>query len=98
MSYIKNRDNLLSHGNVRLRKIALDIVDHALAKADPYKAVKELVHLRGDLLTIGEIRLDLKKQGRIFLLGTGKATYPIARALEEILGERIEDGVIICKY
>ena len=98
MSYIKNRDNLLSHGNARLRKIALDIVDHALAKADPYKAVKELVHLRGDLLTIGEIRLDLKKQGRIFLLGTGKATYPIARALEEILGERIEDGVIICKY
>ncbi|HWR69357.1 MAG TPA: DUF4147 domain-containing protein, partial [Desulfomonilia bacterium] len=41
---------------------------------------------------------DLKKQGRIFLLGTGKATYPIARALEEILGDRIADGVIICKY
>jgi glycerate 2-kinase len=96
--YIKNRENLLSHGNVNLRRVALDIVDHALAKADPYKAVKELVHLRGDLLTIGGIHLDLAKQGRIFLLGAGKATYPIARALEEILGERIEDGVIICKY
>ena len=98
MSYIKNRDKLLSHGNVRLRRIAFDIVDHALAKADPYNAVKELVHLRGDTLTIGEVRLNLKKQGRIFLLGAGKATYPIAGALEEILGERIEDGVIICKY
>ena len=98
MSYIKNLDTLLGHGNEKLRRIAFDIVDHALAKADPYKAVKELVHLRGDILQVGEIRLDLKKQGRIFLLGTGKATYPIANALEEILGDRIEDGVIICKY
>lgn len=98
MGYIKNRQMLLSHGNVNLRKIAFDIVEHALAKADPYKAVKELVHLQGDLLEIGEIRLDLRKQGRIFLLGTGKATYPIAKALEEILGDRIEDGLIICKY
>ncbi|MCU0576835.1 MAG: glycerate kinase [Desulfobacterota bacterium] len=98
MSYIKNLDTLLAHGNGRLRRIALDIVDHGLAKADPYKAVKELVRLRGDILQVGELRLDLKKQGRIFLLGTGKATYPIARALEEILGDRIADGVIICKY
>jgi glycerate-2-kinase len=98
MSYIRNLDTLLDHGNAKLRRVALDIVDHALAKADPYKAVRELVRLRGDILQVGELRLDLKKQGRIFLLGTGKATYPIARALEEILGDRIADGVIICKY
>jgi glycerate 2-kinase len=98
LSYIKNLDKLLVHGNARLRRIVLDIVDHALAKADPYKAVKDLVRLQGDILDVGEIRLDLKRQGRIFLLGAGKATYPIARALEEILGDRIEDGVIICKY
>jgi len=98
LGYVKNRNMLLSHGNIRLRRIALDIAEHALAKADPYPAVKALVRLRGDTLDVGEIRLDLKKQGRIFLLGAGKATYPIAMALEEILGERIEDGVIICKY
>ncbi|MEW5910095.1 MAG: glycerate-2-kinase family protein, partial [Thermodesulfobacteriota bacterium] len=98
MGYIKNREVLLSHGNVKLRKTAFDIVEHALSNADPYKAVEKLVHLRGDLLEVGEIDLDLKKRGRIFLLGTGKATYPIAKALEEILGDRIEDGVIICKY
>lgn len=98
MSYIRNLDTLLGHGNARLRRIALDIVDHGLAKADPYKAVKELVRLEGDILQVGEIRFDLKNHGRIFLLGTGKATYPIALALEEILGDRIADGVIICKY
>ena len=98
MSYIRNLETLLAHGNESLRRIALDIVDHALAKADPYKAVKDLVRLEGDILQVGKIRLDLKKHRRIFLLGTGKATYPIAKALEEILGDRIEDGVVICKY
>lgn len=98
MSYIKNLDSLLSHGNEELRSIAFDIVDHALAEADPYKATRKLVSLRGDILRVGRLRIDLKKQGKIYLLGTGKATYPIAKALEEILGERIADGVIICKY
>jgi glycerate-2-kinase len=32
------------------------------------------------------------------LLGAGKATYPIAKALEDILGDRISGGVIVCKY
>ncbi|NLC71188.1 MAG: glycerate kinase [Desulfuromonadaceae bacterium] len=91
-------DELLSHGNIGLRRIGLDIVNHALAKADPYRAVKELVRLREDCLEVGNICLDLKKQGRIFLLGAGKATFPIAKALEELLGHRISDGVIICKY
>ncbi len=81
-----------------MRRIAFDIVDHALAKADPYKATRKLVSIERDTLHVGEISIDLKKQGRIFLLGTGKATYPIAKALEELLGDRIEDGVIICKY
>lgn len=98
MSYIRNLDTLLAHGNERLRRIVLDIVDHGLAKADPYKAVMATVSLKGDILTVGEMRLDLGKQGKIFLLGTGKATFPIAKALEDILGDRIADGVIICKY
>lgn len=98
MSYIRNLDTLLGHGNEGLRRIALDIVDHALAKADPYKAVMDLVRLSGDTLEVGELRIDLRSTGSIYLLGTGKATFPIAMALEEILGDRIDDGVIICKY
>jgi glycerate-2-kinase len=98
VSYVKNRQTLLAHGNRELRKVAFDIVDYALTKADPYRAVKALVHLQGDFLEVGNLRLDLKTHGRILLLGAGKATYPIAKALEDILGERIDDGVIICKY
>ena len=98
MNYIQNLDELISHGNIKLRRLALEIINHALNKADPYLATKELVHLHGDFLEVGGNSLDLKKQGKIFLLGAGKATFPIAKALEEIIGNRIADGVIICKY
>ncbi|HOW99785.1 MAG TPA: DUF4147 domain-containing protein, partial [Deltaproteobacteria bacterium] len=98
MSYIKNLDALLSHGNQKLRATVFDIIDHALAQADPYKATRKLVSLEGDVLHVGEMNIDLTKQGKIWLLGTGKATFPIAKALEDILGDRIADGVIICKY
>ncbi len=83
-------------GSVR---IAFDIVDHALGQSGPLQGGQGAGPPPGETsCRSGEIRLDLKKHGRIFLLGTGKATYPIAKALEEILGDRIEDGVIICKY
>ncbi len=98
MTYIKNADQLLSHGNIEARKTALEIIEYALAKADPYSATKDLVSVQGNELIVDNLRFNLKKHNRIFLLGAGKATYPIARALEELLGDRIADGVIVCKY
>lgn len=97
MSYIKNKKQLLSHGNIKIREAALEIIDHALAEADPYKATRKLVVIENHFLTVGELRFDLKDHKQIFLLGAGKATYPIAKALEDLLGERIADGVIVCK-
>ena len=98
VNYIKNKNELLSHGNVELRKVAIDILNDALTKADPYLKVKKLVNINGDILQIGNLAYDLKEHKRIFILGAGKATFPIAKALEEILGDKITDGVIICKY
>ncbi len=98
MSYIKNRKQLLSHGNIKLREAALDIIEYALAQADPYQATRNLVRVDGNHLVVGNLSFNLAEHQRIFLLGGGKATYPIAKALEDILDERITDGVVICKY
>jgi glycerate-2-kinase len=95
---IKNRRQLLSHGNIELRKAALEIIEHALSKADPYSAVYNLLYIENDTLSVGELHFDLTADRRIFVLGGGKASYPIAHALEEMLGDRITDGVVICKY
>jgi glycerate-2-kinase len=98
MPYIKNANQLLSHGNISLRKTALDIIEYALAKADPYMATKTRVSLQGDVLRVCGLNFDLNKYGHIYLLGAGKATYPIAKALEDILGDRVAGGVVVCKY
>ncbi len=98
MAYVKNAGQLSGHGNRKARKAALEIIEYALAQSNPYGATKKVVSVQGDQLVVDRLRFDLKKQRRIFVLGAGKATYPIAKALEEILGDRISDGLIVSKY
>ncbi len=45
-----------------------------------------------------EKNIDLSGFKRIYVLGFGKATAPMAAAVEDILGERIDDGCIVVKY
>jgi glycerate 2-kinase len=96
-SYIKNEKELVTHGHGRLRKAALDIADCAIQAADPYIATRKLVGLQGDILSIGSLRFDLSQQGNVYILGAGKASLPIAKALDEILGDRISSGLVIVK-
>ena len=95
--YVKNRADLLSHGSHDLRMAALDIVEHALRRVDPYVATRHLVHVSGDILTVGELTYDLSERGDVYVLGAGKASLPIARALEETLGNRIAHSLVIVK-
>ena len=95
--YVQNRDQLLSHGDRRLRSMALRIIEEALEASNPYPAAKKLVHLDGNSLCVGPHTYDLSKKGNIYVLGTGKATFPIAQALEEVLGDRITQGVVVLK-
>ena len=98
MVHVKNVQQLLSHGNANARRAALQIIEAALAKADPYRATRAVVRLEGKRLSVADRRFDLNRNRRIFLLGAGKATFPIAKALEDILGNRIHGGIIACKY
>jgi len=95
--YIRNREELTSHGETEGREAVVDIIEQALLAADPYSATTNLVQLNRDILTVGDLRYDLSRRGRIYVLGAGKATFPIAKALEEILRERIADGIVIVK-
>lgn len=97
-AHVRNRDSLLSHGNKELKKAVLDIIDAGLKVCDSYSQVKKLVRLNGDKLSVGERVYDLKKHRRIYVLGAGKATFPMAKALDDILGDGITDGVVICKH
>jgi hydroxypyruvate reductase len=79
--------------------------DHALAiyhaaleavKAD--RLLKEAVRLEDCFLLMGAEIIRLAEVERIFVVGAGKASVPMAAALEEVLGERLTAGVVVTKY
>ena len=96
MRFIKNDNELLSHGEVELRREALDIIDTALSITDPYERVRKLVSFDGSEVRVGDEKLEVK--GKIYIIGAGKASYYPVKALEDILGDAIEEGVLVCKY
>lgn len=94
---IKNRDILVAHGFTAGREKAIDIVTYALQSVNARQAVKNKVRLVDDVLKIEDQSFDLRNFRNIYAIGAGKATFPLAAALEEILGERISDGFIAVK-
>jgi glycerate 2-kinase len=95
--YIKNLRELVDHGELQLREQLATAIEAALESVDPYRLTRDLVRLQGNTLTIGNLQFDLTKLSRVVIIGAGKATYPTAKALEEILGNRISSGLIIVK-
>ncbi|MFQ5957233.1 MAG: DUF4147 domain-containing protein, partial [Candidatus Brocadiales bacterium] len=81
-----------------LRKCAKDIFNHALEAVDPSQLVRENVKLYGHTLKVAERRYDLRGIRRVFLIAVGKASASMAKALEGILGNRLDNGLAIVKY
>ena len=75
-----------------------DIFTRALEAADPYRAVMNHVSLSDGALSAGGAACDLDRFTRIIVMGAGKGTALMAKAIEEILGNRIDQGIIIVKY
>jgi len=81
-----------------LRKAARDIFDHALRAVDPVEAVKRHIHLDGGVLRVKDRNYNLREFENIYVVGTGKAGASMAYAAEEILGDRIKEGIVNVKY
>ena len=80
------------------RKRLLQIAEAGLTAIDTEKVMSEKVVLNGSELKVGDEVFNLEKIKRIFVAGVGKCSLEAARALEEILGDRITDGVVIDLY
>jgi glycerate 2-kinase len=93
------RPKILKKMRVDAEKIFLA----AVARVNPYEAVRHFVHLEGEKLILGcegrqQTELDLGQFDGILVVGGGKGTAPMAKAVEDLLGERIRKGVVTVKY
>jgi hydroxypyruvate reductase len=83
---------------MKMRKDAETIFRSGISAVQPEAAIKRHCRLDKTHLIIGENRLDLSGVQNIFVIGAGKAGAPMAQAVEDILGDRITDGIVIVKY
>jgi hydroxypyruvate reductase len=75
-----------------------EIFAAGLKAVDPEEAIRGHVRLTGNRLQVGEHSYLLDSFERIIVTGFGKATAPMAKALEDILGDRLTEGWITVKY
>ncbi|MBX0296182.1 glycerate kinase type-2 family protein [Haloarcula nitratireducens] len=77
--------------------VALDCIEAAIDAASPETATRAAVDLSGQTLTIGETTYDLGEYTDVVLVGGGKATGGVTRALESVLGESLSGGRVVVK-
>ena len=83
-------------------KTLRSIFEAALLRIDPYGMIKQRMRLEGRRLIVEleaeRFEADLSRFSRIVVLGCGKASARMAKAVEEILGARVSGGLVCTKY
>jgi glycerate-2-kinase len=92
---IQNRARLTDHGDQELRAAVLDLAEAALAALSPSAGLRRSVRLDGENLVAGGRRYDLAAVDRLVVLGAGKASAEVATALDDLLGSRLDGGVVV---
>ncbi len=87
----------------QLKAAALTIFRAGLAAVDPQAAVARCLTLANETLSVARpggapLRFDLRDYQRIVVVGGGKATALMSQAAEELLEDRITEGLIVVKY
>src|SRR5918993_4952279 len=72
-----------------------EIFSAGLDAADPEEAVRRCVRIEGNAVVAGDRRFEAE---RVFVLAAGKAAGAMARAAEELFGERLQGGLIVTRH
>lgn len=77
------------------RDLVRRALEAGIEAAHPQQVISEHVALDDDVLSIAGQTYDLGKYERVILIGGGNAGGHVATALESVLGESIDDGVVV---
>jgi len=88
-------NNFEELATTELRKKALNIVNAGLEAINTEKILRDGVRLEDDNLVIKNKIFNLNDYKRVFVVGFGKASSLMAKVIEEILKDKIEEGIVI---
>ena len=74
------------------------LIVRGLAAVDARTAIGRAISRNGEELIIGRRRYDLRRYERVVVVGAGKATASMARAVEQRLGSRLQGGFVVVKH
>lgn len=89
---IKNIEKL---GTSVLRKDALAVLEEGYQAVRTDRVVREQISMKGQDICVNDLSLCLSDFERIFFIGIGKCAVDAAEVIEDIVGDRITDGVVI---
>ncbi|MBD3227080.1 MAG: DUF4147 domain-containing protein [Candidatus Lokiarchaeota archaeon] len=98
MTLINNRESLIKSAindkNKRGREYILNIFQKAVMSVLPRNLIKGKLFIKDGILNICDYKKELKDISNIFLIGGGKATGGMAKAVLKRIPKRIQTGVI----
>ncbi len=81
-----------------MRRDAEQVFRAGLLAVDPAAAVRSHCRREGEALFIDDQCYPLSRYRRIVLLGAGKAGATMAQAMEDLLGDHLDQGLVVVKY
>ena len=90
---IKNLDELIKGDFSKERRDALDIIENVLKKMNGYNIIKDVIKIENDFMIIKDKKINLASYKKFFLIGFGKASATMAKAMEEMI--YFDEGAII---
>lgn len=82
----------------RMRQDAQEIFLAGVQAVDAEAAIRRHCKVQEDRLEVDSRTYDLMEFDNIYVIGAGKAGASMAKALEELLGEKITEGLVNVKY
>lgn len=76
-------------------ELAVECLTAGVRAAQPKRAVERHCDIEGSTLRIGDGSYDLDAYDSLRILGGGKAADGLAAALEGLLGERLDGGIVV---
>jgi len=89
---IKNFDELAT---TALRRDALEILEAGYGAISTKKVITSKVKVEENMLLVNGNEIDLDNYEKIFFVGIGKCSATAGEVFENLLGDRITDGIVI---
>ncbi|MBI4228249.1 MAG: glycerate kinase [Deltaproteobacteria bacterium] len=83
---------MLSH---QVKDQVIEIYEEALKAADPIKCVLDHVELKGSRFSVDSRTYNLDLFKSLYVIAFGKAAPAMAKAVEDVLANRIKDGIVV---